>query len=182
MRIEKNHVFDNKTNIFYRLKLIRHTLRKDTHMGKRLWIVLVLVAMACVSVGNKIDRKMISENIIIGKTTQRDVVGYLGYPKSLTPDGGRPMYILTQDELQKYLYRQTIRKYEDIPPGKYEAWSYWYLLGHSTGCGRRDSWITTIIIFDDKGIVYKKFFSDVSRQTFNPLHRDVPSADYEELK
>lgn len=148
----------------------------------RLSVLAILVFTGCGWGGNtRVNREAV-DTINIGRTTQRDVVKMFGYPESIDPNAGRPMLILNQTELANYLYRQTLRKYEDIPDGKYEAWTYFSAFGHSTGIGRSDHLMNVMIIFNERGIVYKKFFSDVDHYTFQPFSRRLFfSPEYEEL-
>jgi hypothetical protein len=88
---------------------------------------------------------------------------------------------MNEKDLKKHLYRHTLKKYDDIPIGSYEVWHYWYMFNHSIGFGRRDNWIAAMIIFNDEGIVYKKFFSDVSQATLTFQNFEVINQQYVEL-
>jgi hypothetical protein len=155
-------------------------------MTKKVSIVaVILLVIGCATAGTPRLSRDAMDDIVVGKTTQRQIVQYFGYPEAYGNEG-RPMFILDQDELRDHLYRNTLINYEDIPPGKYEAWHYFWGKKQDFAylvAGTRVTIRNAIIVFDNNGRVYRKFFSNESDTIFNPFrHRTTVQPKYEELK
>jgi len=116
------------------------------------------------------------DNIIENKTTYKDMVRMYGYPKSIGEN--RQMFIFDNKGLKNYLYGYTLKKY-DFPEGEYEVWRYFnYYRGAGVGWvkhKRQD----LIIVYNKKGIVINKYFSNVTtRETIGGETQMPPPPDF----
>ena len=75
-----------------------------------------------------------------------------------------------------------MKKYENIPDGNYEVWVYFYMFGHAIPFGRSDRLVNVMIVFDEWGVVYKKFYSDQTDTEFVGSGSRPVNPSYEELK